>query len=91
MGDFKIFDWLIGAISSLLGVLYLTLTSRIAKLEKRCDEALPSEFERSELTRQRIATEANIKRIFETLDEMKDRATMRHLELLEKIEEKADK
>ena len=107
MPDFKIFDWLLGAISSLLGLLYLHNNKRLDKLERNHEnnerfqkieeicEALsrqvPSDFERVELARQRIATASDITRIFNVLDEMKERATTRHLELLGRINEKADR
>lgn len=107
MPEFKFFEWALGAISALLGLLYIGNNRRLDRLEENGEnnkrfvqlEALcadmskrmPSEFEREEMMRQRVRTEQNISRIFETLDEMKDRATSRHLELLEKIEEKMDK
>jgi hypothetical protein len=90
MGDLKIFEWLLGALSGLLGLLYLGLSRRLEVVEAKCDK-MPGEFEREELTRQRIRTEGDLRRIFEALDEIKDRNTARHLELLEKIDEKADK
>lgn len=91
MGDLKFFEWALGAISALLGLLYLGNNRRLDRIEETIAKQLPSDFERAELTRQRVRSEDSIRRIFETLDEMKDRATSRHLEILGKIDEKADK
>lgn len=90
----KLLDWLLIILAAMVGFIVRGHERRLSKTEEAIDELerrLPSEFERSELTRQRVRNETNVERIFETLDEMKERATQRHLELLEKIDGKADK
>ena len=80
-------DWVVTAILGLIGVIYAHNNHRITKLEA----AVPSEFERTELTRQRQETHDNIALVFQKLDEMSERQTKRHIELLELIHQKADK
>ncbi len=98
--DATLLDWVLRGACGLLGLLYWHANERIRRLEQntqnherllRLEAAVPSEFERAELARQRLATADNIKGIFNVLEEIKERSTKRHLEILDKIDTKQDK
>lgn len=90
----KALDWLIMLLGAMAGLIFRTHNKRIDKLEKCVEDferRLPSEFERAELTRQRVRHEEAFDRIFTILDDIRHEGQQRHVELLEKIASKADK
>lgn len=92
--ELKLLDWAMAFCGALLTLLYGVHERRQNATDKRIDEiedAMPSQFERDELARQRLKHEEHIKRIFEKLEGNERVASDRHIELLEKLAAKADR
>lgn len=79
MPDFKIPDWLIGAIVTLLSILWKSQADKIEANRKQARADVMAANE--ELNRQRD----NIAKLFDRLTEHSNRAEERHLELLREL------